>query len=156
MNQVTIREASEEDLPTLRRMEQSVVEAERPFNAMLREGPAAYYDIDALIASEQSMVLVADHLGKVIASGYATLKGSLPYLIHDRHAYLGFMYVDPDFRGQGIIQQIIGELMDWSRTRGVSDFYLEVYADNAAAIKAYEKYGFRRNLIEMKLCESSD
>lgn len=155
MNQVSVREATDVDLPTLKRMEQGVIEAERPFNSMLKEGPVTYYDIGALIASEQSMVLVADHLGQVIGSGYATLKDSLPYLQHASHAYLGFMYVEPNFRGQGIIQRILDGLKGWSHGRGVRDFYLEVYSDNTSAIRAYEKYGFRRNLIEMKLCESS-
>lgn len=156
MNRVTIREANEEDVPRLRTMEQGVVEAERPYNSLLRAGPVNYYDIGALIASDKSMVLVADHVGQVVGSGYATLKESLPYLKHERHSYLGFMYVDPNFRGQGVIQQILDGLVDWSRGRGINDFYLDVYAGNVAAIKAYEKYGFRSNLIEMKLCNSTD
>lgn len=156
MNQVAIREATIEDIPTLKRMEQGVVEAERPFNSMLKEGPVSYYDIGALIASKQSMVLVADHHGQAIGSGYATLNDSLPYLQHASHAYLGFMYVEPNFRRQGIIQRILDELRDWSYGRGVRDFYLEAYSDNTSAIRAYEKYGFRRNLIEMKLCEPSE
>jgi ribosomal protein S18 acetylase RimI-like enzyme len=41
--------------------------------------------------------------------------------------------------------------MQWARTMGVSDFYLDVYAQNQSAVKAYEKFGFKANLIEMKM-----
>jgi RimJ/RimL family protein N-acetyltransferase len=46
-----------------------------------------------------------------------------------------------------VIQALIG----WGKTKGMQDFYLEAYADNNSAIKAYEKLGFKTSLIEMKL-----
>ena len=61
------------------------------------------------------------------------------------------MYVAPEYRGQGIIQAIISQLLEWSRSQGVSDFYLDVYADNESAVRAYEKFGFEASVIEMKL-----
>lgn len=152
---VKVRVAREEDLAVLRMFEQGVVEAERPYNDRLKDGPAHYYDIAALIASNQSVVLVAEHAEHLVGSGYATLKASLEYLQHERHAYLGFMYVQPSHRGQGIIKRILEGLMEWAREHGVNDFYLDVYAANESAIRAYEKFGFRSNLIEMRLHDHS-
>ena len=148
---VKLREAHIEDLPVLLTFEQGVVEAERPYNNKIKDADVHYYDLAGLIASDQSRVLVAADGDRLVGTGHGTLKKSLDYYIHDRHAYLGLMYVEPEFRGQGIIQAIISELLDWARGQGVNDFYLDVYADNDPAVRAYEKFGFRNNLIEMRL-----
>jgi RimJ/RimL family protein N-acetyltransferase len=44
--------------------------------------------------------------------------------------------------------------MSWNRGRGVSNFYLDVYVENRAAIRAYKKVGFISNQVEMKLNSS--
>lgn len=61
------------------------------------------------------------------------------------------MYVEPGVRGQGVHKMIIESLMSWSIDRGVSDFYLDVYVENRAAIRAYKQVGFISNQVEMKL-----
>ena len=61
------------------------------------------------------------------------------------------MYVNPDYRGQGLNNKLMQALMDWATTRGIYDFYLDVYAGSQSAISAYEKLGFEASLVEMKL-----
>ena len=148
---IKIRQAANEDLPAILAFEQAVVAAERPYNNEVKDGTVHYYDMAALISSDQSRVLVAEDSARLVATGHATLKPSLNYLNHDRHAYLGLMFVEPEYRRQGIIQEIIEGLLQWARSEGVTDFYLDVYGENEAAVKAYEKLGFRQNLVEMRL-----
>jgi len=151
MTEIKIRTAQAEDLPLLLTFEQGVVEEERPFNADINEENVRYYDLNDLLTSEQASLMVAEHQGRVVGSGYVQLRQSKDYFKHDRHAYLGFMYVLPDYRGQGINKMIIKQLMAWSTAQGVNDFSLEVYAGNNSAIRAYEKLGFEPSIIEMKL-----
>jgi GNAT superfamily N-acetyltransferase len=153
VNQIQIREATAADLPQLRVFEQNVVAAERPFNDRIKSGTVHYYDIAAMIDSDESLVLVAADGGRLIGSGYASLQESKAEFAHDRHAWLGFMFIEPNYRGQGLIQQIIGQLLAWAREAGVRDHYLDVYAENEAAVRAYEKFGFQRNLLEMKISD---
>ncbi len=148
---LTIRQATSADLPTLLEFEQGVVIAERPFNSKIKDGTVHYYDLAALLVSDLSMVLVAEVDGVVIGCGHATIKESDHFLAHEHDSYLGLMYVEPEYRGQGVVQQIMRNLLDWSRGRGVHDFYLDVYADNDAAVRAYEKFGFKSSQIEMKM-----
>jgi GNAT superfamily N-acetyltransferase len=61
------------------------------------------------------------------------------------------MYVDESYRGLGLNQRIMDKLIAWGREQGLCDFYLDVYAGNQSAIKAYEKSGFKPSMIEMKL-----
>ena len=131
---IEIRPAVTEDIDAILKFEQGVVAAERPLNDQLKTGEVHYYDVAALVASRTSQVLVAEDAGRLIGTGHASIKASLEYLAHDQHAYLGLMYVDPEYRGRGIIQSIIADLMQWARTMGVSDFYLDVYAQNQSAV----------------------
>ncbi len=153
MNQIHIREATAADLPELLAFEQGIIAAERPYNDEIKDKSVHYYDIANLIASAESRILVAQEGAQLIGTGHASLKSSLDQFKHDRHAYLGLMFVIPTHRGRGIIQRIMDELLTWARGEGVGDFYLDVYPENLPALKAYEKYGFRGNLLEMRLSD---
>jgi len=151
VNQTQIRKATVADLPALLDFEQGVVEAERPYNSRLKTDSVHYYDIAELLADKNSLVLVAENANQLIATGHGTLKNSADYYDYEQHAYFGLMYVEPSYRGQGLIQRIIEELLTWARGEGITDFFLDVYAENKPAVRAYEKFGFRSNMLEMKL-----
>lgn len=147
---MNIRPAQPADIAELLRFEQGVITAERPFNPQIRD-QAHYYDLDVLIQDKQSLLVVAEDAGVLVASGYAQIRESKAHLRHDRHAYLGFMFVKPEYRGKGVNKAVLERLLAWSKDNGVVDCYLDVYAENTAAIRAYEKAGFAGSLLEMKL-----
>ena len=146
-----IRQATLSDVNALLALEQAVVDAERPFNSAIKAQGARYYDIPALITDDDSYLLVAEDSGAIVATGYVQIRQSKPSLEHNVHGYLGFMYVAPAYRGMGLNKQIIDTLMAWAESKQVFDFYLDVYAENRAAINAYEKVGFQPSMLEMKL-----
>jgi ribosomal protein S18 acetylase RimI-like enzyme len=156
MQTITIRRGTTNDLPVLLEFEQGVVEAERPFDPTLKRSHIHYYDLSALLTSEDSVVIVAEAVGRIVGTGYARIEISKPHLQHDRHAYLGFMYVDPEHRRQGINGLIIEALKNWSLGKEISELRLDVYHDNTAAMKAYEKVGFQKLLVEMRMPISPD
>jgi GNAT superfamily N-acetyltransferase len=151
MDTITIRAASGQDLDTLLRFEQGVIAAERPFDPTLRPGHIHYYNLEEMIAAPHIHLVVAECQGKLIGSGYARLESAKPYLQHSRHAYLGFMYVEPAHRGKGVNKKIIETLSQWSRTQNVTELRLDVYHDNVSAIRAYERAGFTQHMIQMRL-----
>ena len=146
-----IRIAQPDDLPILREFEQGVIEEERPCNDSIKKANVIYYDLDALLADPNTSLQLVEFDGRVVGCGYVQLRLSEAAFVHDKHAYMGFMYVEPAARGQGVNKMIIESLISWSRDRGVYDFYLDVYTENGAAIRAYEKVGFTPVLVEMKL-----
>jgi RimJ/RimL family protein N-acetyltransferase len=149
---ITIRPATTADLPTLLRFEQGVISAERPMDPTIQEGPIHYYDLDKMLASSHIHLVVAETAdGTLIGSGYARIDPSRHYLKHTHHAYCGFMYVDPAFRGQGINQLIIDSLKTWAKSKNLTELRLDVYTTNDAAIRAYEKAGFSPYLINMRM-----
>ncbi|KZN59305.1 hypothetical protein N473_03860 [Pseudoalteromonas luteoviolacea CPMOR-1] len=147
---IQFRKATLSDKAALLSLEQAVVNAERPYNSQIKTD-AHYYDLDNLLQSEQACVQVAECNGDIIATGYVQIRPSKQSLEHTHHGYLGFMFVNPEFRGQGINQDIMQLLIDWAESKGIYDFYLDVYNDNQAAINAYQKLGFKPSLLEMKV-----
>ena len=53
------------------------------------------------------------------------------------------VYVDPEFRGRGVIQPLFDAALDWVRERGLDYARLYVHSDNSRARRAYERAGFR-------------
>ena len=104
-----------------------------------------------MISDPQVEIVVAEHEQKIIASGYARIEKSKPYLKHQNFAYLGFMFVHPDYRGKGINGSIIEMLKQFAISQGITEMRLEVYYKNETAIKAYEKIGFIKHIIEMRM-----
>ena len=151
MGDILIRSATALDIENLLAFEQGVIETERPFDATLKDGHIIYYDLDGLIARDDAEVVVAELNGQIIASGYAKIKNSKPYLKHEKHAYLGFMFVTPTHRGKGINQLVIEFLKDWAVSENIYELRLNVYFDNTSAIHSYEKIGFSKHMIEMRL-----
>ena len=150
MNEIAIRKATEADLPTLYRFEQGVINTERPFISRLKQGDVHYYNLVHMLTAPHIHLVVAEKNGTLIGSGYARIEEARHYLDHPKHAYLGFMYVEPEYRGKGVNNKIIDALLQWSRAQGITESVLEVYYDNHPAIKAYEKAGFLKYMITMR------
>jgi GNAT superfamily N-acetyltransferase len=151
MSQFTVRQATIEDLDTLYRFEQGIISAERPFNETLKPGHINYYDLKEMLHLPYVRVVVALDGDMIIGSGYARIESAKNYLQHAQHSYLGFMYVDPAYRGKGVNNVIIDALKAWSVSRGIYELRLHVYNYNTAAIRAYEKAGFEKHLLEMRI-----
>jgi len=150
MEKLIIRKATFDDLDRLLSFEQGVITTERPFDPTLKGDPNKYYDIEKMIDAPDVELLVAELDGKIIASGYARIEDAKPYLQHAQHAYLGFMYVSPEYRGMGVNKKIIDALTSWSLGKNITELRLDVYMSNEAAIKAYERAGFSRHMLAMR------
>lgn len=148
---VRIRSAKQDDLPVLKAFEQGIIAAERPFDHTIQPDPVSYYDIGEMIDSNEAEVAVVEIDGEIVASGYARKKPSRHYIVHSHHAYLGFMYVRPDARGQGLNQLLIDHLLGWAKAKGLTEIRLTVYPGNEPALRAYEKAGFAPYILEMRM-----
>jgi GNAT superfamily N-acetyltransferase len=148
---IYIRKATLDDLAILLEFEQGIIAAERPFDPTLKEGNISYYNIGKMISASDVEVVVAVQNDRIIGSGYARIENAKPYLNHKLYAYLGFMFTHPDHRGQGVNNLIIEALTNWVRSHDIFEMRLDVYSDNPSAIKAYEKVGFKKHLINMRL-----
>ena len=151
MDTINIRKAHINDLEKLLAFEQGIIAAERPFDPTLKEEKINYYDIEKMISASHIEVLVAEIDSEIVGSGYARIEDAKPYLNHDTYAYLGFMFTDPNHRGKGVNSKIIEALKEWCRSQQLFELRLDVYNDNPSAIRAYEKVGFKKHLVNMRV-----
>ena len=151
MKELKIRTATIEDLVILKQFEQGIVKAERPYDETLDQDPISYYDLKELIKSDNAEVVVASSHNEIIGSGYINIVNAKPYLKFTRYGHLGFMFTKPEFRGKGINKMIMEKLIAWGKTKNLVEVRLNVYSDNQSAIKAYQKTGFEKLMINMRL-----
>ena len=148
---VEVRKAFESEIETLLSFEKEIIEAERPLDSTLKDGEIHYYDLIGLIRAERAEVLIALVNNEIVGSGYAKILPAEPFQKYTEYAYLGFMYVKPGFRGQGINQKILNGLIDWAKSHNLTEVRLEVYDKNTKAKSSYLKAGFKPNILEMRL-----
>jgi GNAT superfamily N-acetyltransferase len=148
---VTTREAKKEDLETLLEFEQGIIEAERPFDSSLKEGKISYYNLEEMIFAKNVHLIVAVIEDEIVGSGYLKIEKSGSYRKNELNGYIGFMYVKPNFRGKRISSVILESLKGWAKKQELKELRLDVYKENLGAIKSYERFGFNKSLINMKM-----
>jgi GNAT superfamily N-acetyltransferase len=139
------------DIKTLLEFEQDVINAERPFDPTIKRSNAHYYDLKKMIRSDDTALIIAELNKEIIGCGYALIENAKSCFEYAQYSYLGFMYVKPEYRGKGVNKKIIDALQQWSLSKGIHELRLQVYCDNIAAVKAYEKTGFSKLLVTMRM-----
>ncbi len=61
------------------------------------------------------------------------------------------MFTDADYRGLGINSKIIEHLKNWCISQNVLEMRLDVYETNQSVVKAYKKYGFKKDMVNMRI-----
>ena len=146
-----VRNARLEDLDVLQEFKMGLIQAELPMDPTIRKDATSYYDLAELITSDQSDLFVVEVNSEIVASGYAKIMEDRPYLKHEKQGYLGFMFVPEKHRGNGYNKLIVDQLLAWCKERKIYEIRLDVYDVNEAALRAYEKAGFKKHLINMRL-----
>jgi RimJ/RimL family protein N-acetyltransferase len=138
--QVTIRAIGLEDAAGYRAALDTVAREGRYLSRL--EAPPAERSLafiqQNLEAGNPHLVAVDD--GAVV--GWCDIaRGSSPVAAHVGRVGMGLL---PDYRGQGIGTRLMGEALTAAWARGFLRIELDVYADNAAALALYARFGFER------------
>ena len=148
---ISIRTATLNDLNILLEFEQGVIEAERPLDPFLSNGDLNYYNIPELISDKNTHLIVACFNNEIVGSGYIKINKSKDYHKNPLNGYIGFMFVKPSFRGQKISGLILESLKKWAKEKNLHELRLDVYHNNPSAIKSYERFGFSKSLVNMRI-----
>jgi GNAT superfamily N-acetyltransferase len=100
-----------------------------------REGAGATPVARALLLRHDAVGFAAVRDGdRVVAIGRAT--------IDDGWLGVTAVEVDPTVRRSGLARAVMAALFEWGRARSATRSYLQVSADNAAAVSLYERLGY--------------
>ena len=119
----TLREAAEAERVTL-----SIEEATTGVRGGFGTSPLSTYWV--AVATDGSMVASTS-----VVKEWSNFHGGYYWWIQS-------LYILPDHRGSGLVEQLIGHLATVSRSAGALDLRLYVHSLNRRAVRAYSRCGF--------------
>ena len=95
------------------------------------------------LARPGATVIVAD-AGDVIAGFLsANVVGSAPDRVPERRVSVGYIFVEPGYRRQGVAQSLMNTVREWAATQpGVTHLEMPVLAADAEAAAFWQSVGF--------------
>lgn len=152
---VTVREATQADLPRLGRLGALLVEEhhafdERRFLPTRDQLPLAYAGfLLRQMQDDKAIVLVADDQGDVIGYAYATIEGYDYMALRGPAGVVQDVIVEVSCRGRGVGRLLLERTMQALRARGLKQVVLLTAARNDAAQRLFARAGFRATMTEM-------
>ena len=156
MSELTIRQATHQDIPDLNRLlyqVQQVHHEARP--DLFKAGAKKYTDeeLEQLLNDPQRPIFVAVTNDQI--QGYVFLESLEQQESHILHAvktlYIDDLCVDKQARGQHIGSQLYAFVIDYAKQKGYYHVTLNVWADNQKALGFYEKLGLHPQKIGMDI-----
>ncbi|MBD2251834.1 GNAT family N-acetyltransferase [Nostoc parmelioides] len=102
-----------------------------------------------LANQEGSVFLVAENQGQLVAFVAATVEQEIPIYRTKEFGFIHDIWVEPEYRQQGIAKQIVELTIERFRQMGVEQIRLDTAAINEAARKLFTSCGFRLSTMEM-------
>ena len=121
--------------PNLRRL--TAADAEQ-IQHLFKDDPMRSDQITASILERGTFFGIVDEDGQISA-----LSGTHIYSEGEGVGVIGYVYTHPDARGQGLATTTAGAVAKALIERGIDHVVLNVEQGNSAAIRAYQKLGFR-------------
>jgi GNAT superfamily N-acetyltransferase len=150
-----IRPATRHDLPALGRLGAHLMRVHYAFDpkrflAPGRDPESGYaHFLGTQLDAENAVVFVAERDGRTIAYVFAGIE---PLSWKELRHEAGFVYdivVDEAERRSGVASALMEAAAAWVRERGVPRLMLWTAAPNEGAHRLFERFGFRRTMIEM-------
>ncbi|MBA3724326.1 MAG: GNAT family N-acetyltransferase [Candidatus Levybacteria bacterium] len=142
-----VREASQQDIPTLAILAQETYKAtfghtltnEELTEAFKSRSEDYFYHIlntdTILVVEDKNKLLGYIQFGAVT---YESVEST------DNDIELNKIYIDKNYQGKGIGKVLMKSMFEHPRLDRIENIYLDVFDENKKAIGLYEKYGFKR------------
>ena len=136
---VIFRQAAVEDKPALLRMMRSLAEQE----------PGAYFFDEPAVREVLRVFLASPELGQAwvfldeeTPIGYIVLTFGYSFEYHGRDSFIDELYIEPQYRRQGIGKRAMQFVEARARELGVNAIHLEVDQGNDPAAELYRRVGY--------------
>lgn len=155
MKELNIRRATENDIPVVDKLLYQVHKVHSDARPdIFKQGAKKYTDeqLKDIFANELTPVFVAEKDGEVLGYAFCIHK----QFINDNNMtdiktlYIDDLCVDENARGTHIGTKLYEYVLDFAKNNGYYNVTLNVWADNASAVKFYEKIGLKIQKIGME------
>jgi len=152
---LTIRRATEADLPTLGVLGASLLRAHYAFDQQRfmapRGDPEAGYAwfLGSQLKEDDVAVFVAEQAGTIVGYVYAGLEPQSWKELREAAGFIHDVVVTPEAQRHGVASALIEAACDWFRSIGAPRVVLWTAEKNEVAQRLFARLGFRRTMIEM-------
>jgi ribosomal protein S18 acetylase RimI-like enzyme len=152
---LTIRRATETDLPALGTLGASLLRAHYAFDPQRfmapRGDPEAGYAwfLGSQLKEEDVAVFVAEQSGRIVGYVYAGLEPQSWKELREAAGFIHDVVVAPEAQRQGVAKALIDAACEWFRSIGAPRVVLWTAEKNEVAQRLFARLGFRRTMIEM-------
>ncbi len=155
MEEINIRSAELRDIPALGRLLYEVHKVHSDVRPdLFKAGARKYTDeqLEEILQSGERPVFVAEQDGQVVGYAFCIPKQFVGdrSMTDVRTLYIDDLCVDEAARGKHIGTKLYDFVLDFAKRQGYYNVTLNVWADNKAAVKFYEKIGLRIQKIGME------
>lgn len=142
-----VRPVEEHDVPQLYVAWQELRQYNAQQDPRIRPTPVSEAEFAAAVRElrgrRASASVVADVEGQVAGFITATIEQSQPDRLPERHVTVGYLYVVPQFRRQGLGRDLVQHVFEWAREQeGVAHVEMPVLANDSAAEPFWRSLGF--------------
>ncbi|MCL7987503.1 GNAT family N-acetyltransferase [Sphingobacterium sp. lm-10] len=100
------------------------------------------------LENNESVIFLATDSTSGAAMGFTQLYPKFSSMRVTKNWILNDLFVDPNYRKQGIGEKLIHEAMAFARQDGATRLYLSTAVDNLTAQRLYEQVGFEKQGID--------
>ena len=146
-----IRKAKIKDAKSLNNLLTLLIRDEKQYDNNIDENFVVTNMYENYIEDPKRCILVAEDNEKIIGYIYGYLNDADPTL-NNRLALLDALYVDENYRKQGIADSLIKNFKEWVISNNVKIIEVGVCSENINAKHLYNKHGFN-TVKETLICE---
>ena len=145
---VTVRQAQIADGVNLYSAWQTLREYNSSLDTRIRLATVSERDFVASLEQTtkraSSSAFVAERDDHLIGFGTCALETNAPDRLPERHATIGYLYVDPTARRSGVGRLLFQAILLWAKTQdGVSHVEMPVLESDGAAVAFWSSLGFQ-------------
>ena len=157
---ITYRKAEEKDRGDFLKLEKAFCEFydKKGFDQQLKplsfnEIPESFFikSFEGLMSTKESLFLLAENEDKIIGYIFIEINDVFDKDIHTvkKVGHIDSIFVDEEYRGQGIGGEFIKRSIEWIKSKGVNLCTLGVVIENDTAINLYKNFGFKISRVSM-------
>lgn len=155
MSEPVIRRATRNDLRHIGRLGALLVAAHHEFDSRrflaatsgTKEGYASF--LGSQIDVPSAAIFVAEENAEVIGYAYVAVESYDYMTLRGPAAVLHDLIVGTQCRGRGVGRRLFEAVLEYVKSRGLSQLVLSTAEQNEAAQRFFASVGFRRTMIEM-------
>jgi len=153
---VEIRAAKLEDVPNVLPMVEKIAAVHEQWDSAkygYLPNPSQRYSrwMAARATDPRSVFLVAEREGRLVGFIVATVEKEIPIYRLDEYGFIHDLWVEPEYRNEGVGRQMTMLLIERFREIGVKQIRCDTAAKKEVARKLFEACGFRPSVVEMLL-----